>query len=70
MDRNTAAGWGSIFATLRDITTTAVRMTIDQQGADTFSVHLDMTGEIPRGTADSIRDYVSSRGTYSEDEGW
>lgn len=69
VDRDTVAGWGAIFATLRDITTTTVRVTIDQKGADTFSVHLDMTGEIPRDVADSIRGNVSENGAYNED-GW
>ncbi len=70
VDRETVAGWGAIFATLRNITTTTVRVMIDQKGADTFSVHLDMTGEIPRDVADSIKENVSENGTYSEDEGW
>ena len=70
VDRNTVAVWSSIFPTLRDIATTTVRMTIDQKGADTFSIHLDMTGEIPRDVADSIRRSVSSNGVYNEDEGW
>ncbi len=70
VDRDTVAGWGAIFATLRDVNTTTVRMTIDQKGADTFNVHLDMTGEISRDVADSIRENVSDNGTYSEDEAW
>ena len=70
VDRDTAAGWGTIFATLSRISTTSVKLTIDQKGADTFSVHLDMVGEIPRDVADNMHDNVSEEGTYSEDEGW
>ncbi len=70
VDRETVAGWGSIFVTLRDIATTTVRLTVDQKSENEFSVHLDMTGKIPGEVASSIRDSVSDNGTYSEDESW
>ena len=70
VDRETVAGWGSIFVTLRDIPTTTVRLTVDQKSENEFSVHLDMTGKIPREVASSIRDSVSDNGAYSEDESW
>ena len=70
MDRETVAGWGSIFITLRDIATTTVRLTVDQRSENEFSVQLDMTGKIPRDVANSIRESVSDDGEYSEDESW
>ena len=70
MDRDTLAGWGSIFVTLRDIPTTTVRLTVDQKSENEFSVQLDMTGKIPRDVANSIRESVSDDGEYSEDESW
>lgn len=70
MDRYKMAGWGSIFVTLRDIPTTTARFMVDQRSENEFSIQLDMTGQIPREVASSIRDIISDGGKYEEDEGW
>lgn len=71
VDRKAVAGWaGSIFVTLGNVPTTTVRLTVDQRSENEFSVHLDMTGKIPREVADSIRESITHGGEYREDESW
>ena len=43
---------------------------MEQKTESMFGVHLDMAGDIPRETADSIRDSLSKIGEYSEEEDW
>ena len=70
VDRETVAGWASIFVTLREIPTTTLRLTVDQKSENEFSIQLDMTGTIPRAVANSIRNSVSDGGEYREDGSW
>lgn len=62
--------WAAIFATLDKISTTTVRLTVDQKSENEFSIHLDATGQIPRDVADSIHGVISEKGTYGEDKPW
>ena len=71
MDRKTMSEWcGSISNTANVLQTTTMRLVVEQKTESTFGVHLDMTGTIPRETADSIRDSLSKIGEYSEEEDW
>lgn len=69
-DRDEMIKWGSIFATVREYHTTDMRLVVEQKTENTFAVTLDMTGEIPRKTADSIKGSLSGVGKYEEDESW
>ena len=65
------SAWGkALFVTLGENYTTTVRLMVDQKAADEFSIRLDMTGKIPGEVAAGIRQSISDKGTYSEDEDW
>ena len=71
VSRDMMSAWGkNMFTTLGKKYTTTVRLTVDQKDADTFSIRLDMAGDIPGEVADSIRQSISSNGNYREDPNW